>query len=118
MKLVLLVAAVGALTFSALAFGSVAPARMQIVAKEFSFGLSRTHLKAGHAVIQLANFGSDPHDLRLQRVGARHIAGLGQVVPGSRADLSLKLAPGRYLLWCSIANHRALGMRATLVVTR
>ena len=75
-------------------------------------------MKGGHALIELANFGSDPHDLRLQRVGARHIAGLGQVVPGQRADLSLKLAPGRYLLWCSIANHRALGMRATLVVTR
>ncbi len=69
-------------------------------------------------MIELANFGMDPHDLRLQRVGAKHIAGLGEVAPGTRADLDLKLAPGRYLLWCSIANHRALGMRATLVVTR
>jgi plastocyanin len=76
------------------------------------------HVRAGTATIELANFGQDPHDLRLQRAGARHIAGLGVVGPGKRTDLSLKLAPGRYSVWCSIANHRALGMRATLVVTR
>ena len=93
------------------------PARVQVVAQEFRFSLSRTVIKHGWAVIELANFGQDPHDLRLQRVGARHIAGLGAVAPGARAELSLKnLPPGRYSLWCSVANHRALGMRATLIV--
>ena len=111
MKLAALALAAGALLGGG-------PSHVQVVAKEFSLGLSRTQLHAGTAVIELANFGQDPHDLRLQRVGARHIAGLGDVAPGARADLSLTLAPGRYLLWCSVANHRALGMRATLVVTR
>ena len=97
--------------------GGPAPARLQVVAKEYSFGLSRSVVRSGPAVIELANFGQDPHDLRLQRVGARHIAGLGVVAPGARAELSLKnLPPGRYSLWCSVANHRALGMRATLIV--
>src|SRR3954447_8470758 len=95
--------------------GGAAPARVQVVAKEFSFGLSRVSVKAGPAVIELANFGQDPHDLRLQRLGARHIAGLGAVAPGQRGELSLRLPPGRYSLWCSVANHRRLGMRATLV---
>jgi plastocyanin len=97
---------------------SPAPAQVQVVAREYSFALSRLHVKAGPAVIELANFGQDPHDLRLQRAGARHVAGLGVVAPGQRADLSLRLAPGRYSLWCSIANHRQLGMHAVLVVTR
>ncbi len=110
---VLVAALLGALTL-----GGAAPARVQVVAKEYSFALSRVHVKAGAATIELANFGQDPHDLRLQRVGARHIAGLGVVAPGKRAELSLRLAPGRYSLWCSVANHRALGMRATLVVSR
>jgi plastocyanin len=110
---VLVAALLGALTL-----GGAAPARVQVVAKEYSFALSRTHLKAGASTIELANFGQDPHDLRLQRAGARHIAGLGVVAPGKRAELSLRLAPGRYSLWCSVANHRALGMRATLVVAR
>jgi len=99
-----------------LALGGAAPARMQVVAHEFSFTLSRTHLAAGQAVIELANFGQDPHDLRLQRIGARHIAGTPVVAPGSRTHLTVTLRPGRYSLWCSVADHRARGMRATLVV--
>ena len=101
-----------------LAVGGASPARVQVVAKEYSLTLSRQHIKAGTATIELANFGQDLHDLRLQRSGARHIAGLGIVAPGKSADLTLKLLAGRYSLWCSVGNHRALGMRATLVVTR
>jgi plastocyanin len=112
----LLVLAAGVLTLSGVPQGSATPARLQVVAKEFSFGLSRVNVNAGPAVIELANFGQDPHDLRLQRVGARHIAGIGVVAPGKRGELSVRLARGRYSFWCSIANHRKLGMRATLVV--
>ena len=100
------------------ALGGAAPARMQVVAREFSFSLSRTHLKPGSAVIELANFGQDAHDLRLERIGARHIAGTPVVGPGSRAELAVKLLSGRYSLWCSVADHRARGMRATLIVRR
>jgi plastocyanin len=95
---------------------AAAPTRVQVVAKEFSFGLSRVNVKAGLAVIELANFGQDPHDLRLQRAGAHHIAGTPVVAPGERAELTVKLARGRYSFWCSVGNHRKLGMRATLVV--
>jgi plastocyanin len=105
-----------ALAFGVLALHAAAPTRVQVVAKEFSFGLSRVDVKAGTAVIELANFGQDPHDLRLQRVGSRHIAGIGVVAPGERGELTVRLARGRYLFWCSVANHRQLGMRATLVV--
>ena len=95
-----------------------APAQMQVVAHEYSFTLSRLQVKAGPAVIELANFGQDVHDLRVQRIGARHVAGLGDVAAGGRADLTVRLAPGRYSFWCSVANHRKLGMHTTLVVTR
>ena len=106
------------LLLAALVLAVPAPARVQVVAKEFSFSLSRQHVRTGSAVIELANFGQDPHDLRLERAGARHIAGIGVVAPGTRKELSLKLAPGRYSLWCSVADHRQRGMRATLVATR
>ena len=108
--------ALAAVLAGTIALGGASPARIQVVAREFSFSLSRTHLAAGQAVIELANFGQDPHDLRLQRLGARYIAGTPVVAPGSRADLAVKLLPGRYSLWCSAADHRARGMRATLVV--
>ncbi len=90
--------------------------RVQVSAKEFFFSLSRQAVGPGPAIIELVNFGEDPHDLRVQRVGGAHIAGTPQVQPGDYYDLSIKLLPGTYRLWCSIANHRALGMQATLTV--
>jgi hypothetical protein len=94
------------------------PARLQVVAREFSFALSRPKLKAGPAIVELVNFGQDAHDLRLRRVGGTLIYAIPVVQPGRHAGLRARLRPGRYLLWCSVADHRALGMRATLVVRR
>lgn len=94
------------------------PSRVQVSAKEFYFSLSRQTVNAGPAIIELVNFGEDPHDLRLQRIGGAHIAGTPQVQPGDYYDLSVTLLPGKYNLWCSIANHRQLGMQATLTVRK
>ena len=68
------------------------PARVQVAADEFSFALSRQSLRSGAAIVQLANYGEDDH------------------------DLALRLVPGRYTLWCTLADHRRRGMHATLVV--
>ena len=67
--------------------------RVQVTAKEFYFSLSRQSVKAGPAIIELVNFGEDPHDLRLQRVGGAHIAGTPQVQPGQYYDLKVTLLP-------------------------
>jgi uncharacterized cupredoxin-like copper-binding protein len=40
------------------------------------------------------------------------------VQPGQFVDRELKLVPGRYQLWCAIADHNELGMHAVLRVTR
>jgi plastocyanin len=94
------------------------PARMQVAATEFNFGLSRHTIKSGRALIELANYGEDPHDLRLKRVGGTKIWGTRVVAPEDTAVLSAKLPPGTYRLWCSIADHRARGMTATLKVRK
>ena len=114
------VAAFAAVAFLAAAAaapaGTPAPARVQVVAKEFYFVLSRHSVVAGPAIVQLVDFGEDPHDLRLQRIGGTRVFTTPQVQPGGRHDLSLTLRSGRYRLWCSIANHRQLGMQAVLTV--
>jgi hypothetical protein len=110
-------ALVAALLVLALPASAAAPpARVQVVAKEFSLALSRPWVKAGPAIVELANFGQDPHDLRLQRLGGAKVYGTPVVQPGAVYDLSLRLLPGRYRLWCSLGDHRARGMVTTLVV--
>ena len=91
-------------------------AHVQVTAHEFNFVLSRQTVHPGTAIIELVNFGQDPHDLRLQRKGAKHIAGTPVVQAGGHFELKVKLVRGRYTLWCGLANHRALGMSAVLVV--
>lgn len=118
-KLALFIAAVGAASVAVIPAAALAPpARVQVGATEFNFGLSRQTIKAGRALIELANYGEDPHDLRLRRIGGTKIWGTRIVVPGDTAVLAAKLPPGRYRLWCSIADHRAKGMSALLTVRR
>jgi hypothetical protein len=112
-----LVAALAALgLFASTAPAAVAPARVQVSAKEFFFALSRHKVLAGPAIVELANFGEDPHDLRLERLGGGRVWKTPLVYPGAYYDLDVKLVPGRYRLWCSVANHRKLGMTAVLTV--
>lgn len=92
------------------------PARVQVVAQEFRYTLSRRTIRAGGAVIELRNMGEDAHDLRLRRVGGTKVYLWPVVQPGDVAERELTLRPGTYVLWCGVANHRALGMRATLTV--
>jgi uncharacterized cupredoxin-like copper-binding protein len=102
---------------SAQARRSLEPARLQVVAHEFTLTLSRQSILAGPAVIELVNMGMDPHDLRLQRIGGTRVYATKKVGPGGRSELDVKrLLPGRYRVWCSILDHRMRGMRATLSV--
>jgi hypothetical protein len=92
--------------------------RVQVVALEFHYRLSRVRVPAGAVRIELANFGQDEHDLRLQRVGGSTVYQLPKALPGQRQVLNLRLKPGLYRLWCSLADHASLGMHAQLRVRR
>jgi len=94
------------------------PARVQVEAREFSYTLSRQSIRAGLAIIELRNAGEDAHDLRMRRVGGTRVYRWPVTQADGVADEELRLLPGRYLLWCSIADHRARGMQATLVVRK
>jgi plastocyanin len=97
----------------------VPPARVQISAQEFRFTFSRTTIKSGPAIVELVNFGEDPHDLRLQRIGGKKVYATPVVAPGDTYDLVFRtMAVGKYRIWCGVANHAALGMRGVLVVTK
>ena len=95
-----------------------APARVQVGADEFRYSLSRQSIVAGPAIVQLVNYGEDEHDLRLRRAGGTRTYLVGTVRPGGTRDLEARLLPGRFTLWCSLADHRTRGMSATLVVRR
>jgi hypothetical protein len=94
------------------------PSRVQVSALEFEYRLSRLSVRQGPALIELVNYGEDEHDLRLRRAGGTRTYLVGKVRPGGRAELEARLLPGRFALWCSLADHRRRGMSATLLVRR
>ena len=101
------------------ASASPAPSYVQITEKEFTITLSRLRLHEGSAIVGVLNAGMDNHDLVIQSNanGSKPIR-FSQLSPGSHTSRTIKLAPGHYTLWCSIANHRQLGMVAPLTVTK
>ncbi len=95
---------------------TTSPARAQVSASEFRLALSRPSIRRGPAIIELVNYGEDDHDLALRRVGGTRTYRIALVHPGTTGDLDARLRPGRYGVWCTLADHRARGMRATLLV--
>jgi hypothetical protein len=95
-----------------------APARMLVEAREYHFVLSRTALHAGPAIIQLADRGEDPHDLRLVKIGSvgARAAAIPQVLPGGVGEWRGTLTRGRWKLYCTLPGHAKLGMRAVIAV--
>jgi hypothetical protein len=100
------------------AHATAAPARLGVSATEYHLVLSRGSVKTGRVIVQLQNKGEDVHDLRVRRIGGTRTYAFPLTSPGGRATLTLRLLPGRYRLWCSVADHAQLGMQAVLRVRR
>ena len=92
---------------------------VQVVEKEFTLTPSRSSVRAGSVSLELVNFGMDTHDLVVQstKPGSKRLK-FKQLDPKGRTERTLRLTPGRYTLWCSIAGHKAKGMRTTLLVKK
>ena len=120
-RLAFIVAAAAIAGLAALPAGA-SPERLsfvQVTEKEFTLTLSRQSVRTGSVSVELVNFGMDNHDLVIKsaKAGSTPIR-FKQLAPRGRAERTIKVTPGRYALWCSVSNHKARGMRATLVVTR
>ena len=90
--------------------------RVQVVAVEFHYRLSRVTVPAGQVRVELANFGQDEHNLTLRKVGTTKVYSVPSALPGRRRTATLRLKPGLYVLKCTMANHAQLGMKARLRV--
>jgi plastocyanin len=98
------------------------PSRVQARAYDtsgYSITLSREKLPPGDAIVQFVNNGEDQHDLNVKRVGGTHVVATDKVSSGGIVDLDAHLRRrSTYVLYCSLSDHRALGMVAHLKVGR
>jgi len=98
----------------------VAPAHVEVTAEDaqgFRFALSRPTVPAGKVIVEFVNHGQDEHNLNVIEPTEGSVAGsLPDAASNAHLRLTINLKPGRYTLFCSLPNHEARGMKATLIV--
>jgi plastocyanin len=95
--------------------GRLLATEREISPTELQLQLSRPSLSAGTAIVEQYNAGSDPHNLILERAGEVAFS-FETLDPGGDARQTVTLKHGTWTLYCSLLNHRDLGMQATLTV--
>ncbi len=94
--------------------GTTAMQEIDVTADEYSFTPSSINLKAGDEVkITFKNAGRLPHNLVIDELKAssRTIGGGQEDTITVKADKT-----GTYTFYCSVGNHRQLGMEGTVFV--
>ena len=84
--------------------------------ENFSISLDKDTLTAGTYEITVVNNGSATHDLAVEEDGTTE-ATSDSIAPGESTTLMVDLDAGEYVFYCSIGNHRAMGMEITVQVT-
>jgi hypothetical protein len=92
------------------------PATMTATLVDFGIELGADSMAAGRYSIEVVNDGGASHDFVVERDG-EEVAASEVLDPGGTTTLDVTLAPGTYIVYCSIANHRAMGMETTIEVT-
>lgn len=90
---------------------------VRVSAKEYFFTPARVRTGGKPIRLELHNQGTLAHNLRVLQ-GARDLGGTPTFAPGPTRGGTVKLAPGRYRMVCTVANHEQLGMVGQLEVTR
>jgi len=84
--------------------------------ENFSISLDKDTLTAGTYEITVVNKGGAPHALAVEEDGTTE-ASSDSIAPGESTTLTVDLDAGEYVFYCSIGNHRAMGMEITVQVT-
>jgi plastocyanin len=106
-----LIAAVVAAPVNATTYSAV-----QATGTEYHVVLSRAYVAPGKLRVEFVNFGQDDHDLAITRKKGGATTKLSVVHPGQRGVVTITTHPGSYVLWCTLSDHKAKGMRAVLRV--
>jgi len=89
---------------------------VQVVAVEYHYTLSRTTVPAGKVAIQFVDNGQDEHNLNVLSGEGEVEAAFPTAVSHGIREQTVNLRKGSFTLFCSLPEHEAKGMHATLTV--
>lgn len=85
----------------------------------YALDANETTLAAGTIHLNIYNFDQDPHTLAVADSNGQQVSDTAQVAAGhpeTPVTLTVTLPPGTYVLFCTLPQHAALGMKTTIVV--
>jgi plastocyanin len=91
-------------------------AHVQVLAVEYHFTLSRTTVPAGKVALQFVNDGQDEHNLNVLSSEGSLEAAFPKTISQGIREQTMTLRKGSFTLFCSLPEHEAKGMHATLTV--
>jgi plastocyanin len=89
---------------------------LTVTEEGFDIRLESSDLPAGDYTITVKNEGDATHDLVVEQDG-EDVAKSDSIGPGEEATFTVTLEPGKYVFYCSIGNHRAMGMETDVTVS-
>jgi uncharacterized cupredoxin-like copper-binding protein len=89
---------------------------MTVTESEFTITLPSKTLPAGTYTFNVTNNGKFAHNLTVDGAGVQDKA-TSTLAPGSTGDLTVTLQKGSYEFYCSVDNHKDMGMDLTVQVT-
>ena len=89
---------------------------IEVTSVDFSFELDEDSFSPGTYEVTLTNDGDATHDLVVEQDG-EDVAESDQIGPGESTTFEVTLEEGEYVFYCSVGNHRAMGMEVPVEVT-
>jgi plastocyanin len=88
---------------------------IEVVATDYAFDPADVSVEeAGETTFTVSNEGDFPHALEIEGSGIEEET--ETLDPGASGSVTVDLAPGEYVLYCPVGDHRERGMEGTLVV--
>jgi plastocyanin len=87
-----------------------------VTSVEYHYTLSKTTVAAGKIAFDFVNNGQDEHNLNVLSGEGSLKGSFPDTVSKGVRDQTIEMRPGTYTLFCSLPEHEAKGMKATLTV--
>lgn len=90
-------------------------ARVTVRLVEYAIHPKQLTVQEGQT-IEVVNAGHMQHNLYINDGTGRTLARTDDLTPGRQVPLTLRLAPGTYVMFCEVGNHEQMGMKGSLTV--
>lgn len=97
--------------------GASADATSTIKVLDFKLDPTTLSVTGNTLALAVTNAGPTVHNVTVRDADGKVLFGTRDLSAGESETVAHAIAPGTYILFCSLAGHESLGIKGTLIVT-